>query len=277
LTGPADRTCHLPAVALLLPGAKGTSVSEPLSSQSTEEALRPIKVALIEDNRLVREGITALLNRLDDIQVIAAYDGVEDGRQPSNPDVILLDIGLANGDSLAVARKIREGFPDAGIVAMDLLPADEDLVEFIGMGVTGFVMKDANVQEVADTIRAVARGEDVLPPEMTGGLFSELAREAIRGGKGPQFDEVRLTGREKEVIDLIAEGLSNKAMGNRLHISVHTVKSHLRNIMEKLTLHSRLELAAFAHGRDTTLTDPTLTDPIDEDDRESSPPRATSF
>jgi len=232
-----------------------------------------ITVALIEDNRLVREGITTLLNRLDDIRVIAAYsDGSAASRQPSKPDVVLLDIGLENGNSLSIARGIRKGFPDAGIVVMDLLPAHEDLVDFIGAGVAGFVMKDANLQEVASTIRAVAGGEDVLPPEMTGRLFSELAREVIRSGKGQASDEVRMTEREKEVIDLIAEGLSNKAMGRRLRISVHTVKSHLRNIMEKLTLHSRLELAAFAHGRD-----PSSNDTIAEDDVDASPPRATSL
>jgi len=231
-------------------------VSEPLLSRTPDTMSDPqriIQVALIEDNRLVREGITAILNRLDDIRVVAANPGeVEQGGGSLQPDVVLLDLGLENGDSLAVARKIRKGFPGAGIVVMDLLPAHEDLVEFIGAGIAGFVMKDANLEEVATTIRAVARGEDVLPPEMTGRLFSELAREAVKKGPGADADAVRMTAREKEVIDLIAEGLSNKAIGKRLHISIHTVKSHLRNIMEKLTLHSRLELAAYAHGRDSS-------------------------
>jgi DNA-binding NarL/FixJ family response regulator len=231
-------------------------VNEPHSSKAPDAVSGPervIQVALIEDNRLVREGITALLNRLDDIRVVAANPGgVEQGRGAVQPHVILLDLGLENGDSLAVARRIRKGFPGAGIVVMDLLPAHEDLVEFIGAGVAGFIMKDANLQEVAATIRAVARGEEVLPPEMTGRLFSELAREAVKKGTEAATDAVRMTSREKEVIDLIAEGLSNKSIGKRLHISIHTVKSHLRNIMEKLTLHSRLELAAYAHGRDAS-------------------------
>jgi DNA-binding NarL/FixJ family response regulator len=249
-------------------------VNEPPRSKSPHSASGPdgvIRVALIEDNRLVREGITALLNRLDDIRVVTAHPaGVEQGRGVIEPNVVLLDLGLENGDSLAVARKIRKSFPGAGIVVMDLLPAHEDLVEFIGAGISGFVMKDASVQEVVTTIRAVARGEDVLPPAMTGRLFSELAREAVKKGTGPQAESVRMTAREKEVIALIAEGLSNKAIGKRLHISIHTVKSHLRNIMEKLTLHSRLELAAYAHGRDLSSDHV-----IDEGDEDPPPLRAT--
>jgi len=210
----------------------------------------PIAVAIIEDNRLVREGITALLGRYPDIRVVAAeHSARSSALGNANPRVVLLDLGLDNGDSLAVARAVKRKFLDAKIVVMDLLPAHEEIVEFIAVGVSGFIMKDASLDEVIGTIRSVAAGKEVLPTEMTPRLFSEIAKEAIQHG-GVDGDSVRLTPRELQVIELISEGLSNKAIGKRLSISTHTVKSHLRNIMEKLTLHTRLQIAAYAHGQD---------------------------
>lgn len=207
-----------------------------------------ISVAVIEDNRLLREGITAVLNRFPDIRVVASETGDrEELPRELDPRVVLLDLGLENGNSLAVARKVREDFPGAGVIVMDVLPADEEIVDFISLGVSGFIMKEATVDEVARTIRTVASGLDVLPDAMTATLFSEIAREAVSRGGTEHLDSVRLTPREREVIDLIAEGMSNKAIGKELSISVHTVKSHLRNIMEKLALHSRLQLARYVH------------------------------
>jgi DNA-binding NarL/FixJ family response regulator len=211
-----------------------------------------IAVAIIEDNRLVREGITALLNRFADMQVVAAEStGHEAILRRANPQVILLDLGLENGDSLRVARSVKEGFPDTRVIVMDLLPDEEDIKAFVSVGVSGFVMKDATLDELVHTIRSVVAGIDVLPLEVVGRLFTEIAREAASAGELEILDSVRMTSREREVIDLIAEGLSNKAIAKRLHISTHTVKSHLRNIMEKLNLHTRLELAVYAHERDT--------------------------
>ncbi len=208
-----------------------------------------ITVALIEDNRLVREGITTLLHRFPDIEVFTAEPGDHESlRGSEDPHVILLDLALEKGDSLQVATKLRHDFPDAGLIVMDLLPFEEDLVEFVGVGVAGFVMKDATLDDLVATIRSVAMGAEVLPPQLVGSLFSEIAREALSTGGPEVLDSVRMTSREREVIDLIAEGLSNKAIGNRLQISTHTVKSHLRNIMEKLNLHSRLQIAVhYAH------------------------------
>jgi DNA-binding NarL/FixJ family response regulator len=209
-----------------------------------------IAVALIEDNRLVREGITSLLGRYPDIRVVAAEHSAHDSLlQDVDPQVILLDLGLENGHSLSVARKVKSKFSDARIIVMDLFLAHEDIVEFIAVGVSGFIMKHASLEEVVGTIRSVAAGKEVLPTEMTSRLFTEIAKGAVQNG-GVDEDSVRLTPRERDVIDLIAEGLSNQAIGKRLSISTHTVKSHVRNIMEKLTLHTRLQIAAYAHGRD---------------------------
>ena len=208
-----------------------------------------IAVALIEDNRLVREGITALLNQLPDFTVVAAGSSADTALlRDHTPDVVLLDLGLRNGDSLRMAERVKQEFPDAKVIIMDLLPVHEEIVEYVNAGVSGFIMKDATLEDLADTIRSVAGGVNVLPPQMTGSLFSQIAREAVTKGRPLALESVRMTPREREVIDLISEGMSNKEIAKRLHIATHTVKSHVRNIMEKLTLHTRLQIAAYHHA-----------------------------
>ena len=223
--------------------------AEPVASLDERVANRgTISVALIEDNRLVREGITALLNQLPDLKVVAgASSGDTVLLRNVNPQVVLLDLGLRNGDSLRIAEKVKTEFPESKVIVMDLLPVHEDIMEFVHAGVSGFIMKDATVEDLVHTIRSVAQGAHVLPPQMTGTLFSQIARDAIARGRPEALDSVRMTPREREVINLIAEGLGNKEIAARLHIATHTVKSHVRNIMEKLTLHTRLQIAAYAH------------------------------
>jgi len=209
----------------------------------------PINVALIEDNRLVREGITALLNKWPDLRVVSGkgHDDLEELKR-TNPNVVLLDIGLSKGDSLRIASRVRAEFPEAKVIVMDLLPAHEDIVEFVNAGVSGFIMKDATLDDLVETIRAVAGGASVLPPKMINTLFSQIARDAIVAGRPRVLESVRMTPREREVINLIAEGLSNKEIAQRLNVATHTVKSHVRNVMEKLTLHTRLQIAAYANA-----------------------------
>ena len=207
-----------------------------------------IAVALIEDNRLVREGITALLNQMPDFNVVAAGASVDAALlRDVTPHVVLLDLGLRNGDSLRMAERVKKEFPGAKVIVMDLLPVHEEIVEYVNAGVSGFIMKDASLEDLADTIRSVAGGVNVLPPQMTGSLFSQIARDAVAKGRPIALESVRMTPRERDVIALISEGLSNKEIAKRLHIAAHTVKSHVRNIMDKLTLHTRLQIAAYAH------------------------------
>jgi DNA-binding NarL/FixJ family response regulator len=207
-----------------------------------------ISVALIEDNRLVREGIAALLNQHPDLKVVAGGSSADTALlRKVNPQVVLLDLGLRNGDSLRIAQEVKRDFPESKVIVMDLLPVHEDIVEFVHVGVSGFIMKDATLEDLVSTIRSVAEGAHVLPPQMTGSLFSQIARDAVAKGRPEVLESVRMTPREREVINLIAEGLSNKEIASTLHIATHTVKSHVRNIMEKLTLHTRLQIAAYAY------------------------------
>jgi len=211
-----------------------------------------ISVALIDDNRLVREGIAALLNPLPDIRVVARESTGDTALlRQVNADVILLDLGLCNGDSLSVAAMVSRELPDSRLIVMDLLPAHEDIAEFVRAGVSGFISKDATLEDLVSTIRLVAKGGKVLPPETEGSLYSRIAKAAVVNGPEEALDCVRMTTREREVIDLIAEGLSNKEIAERLHIATDTVKSHVRNIMEKLMLHTRLQISAYAHREGT--------------------------
>ena len=196
----------------------------------------------------MREGLTTLLEQIPDVQVVVKASSVDPSLlREMNPRVILLDLGLRGGNSLRVVKTIKAECPNSKVVMMDLLPVQEDIVEFVHAGVSGFIMKDATLKDLVDTIRSVSQGTDVLPPQMTGALFSEIARDAVARGRPKVLDAVRMTSRERDVIVLISEGASNKAIAKQLHISPHTVKSHVRNIMEKLELHTRLQIAAYAH------------------------------
>jgi DNA-binding NarL/FixJ family response regulator len=139
---------------------------------------------------------------------------------------------------------------DSRVIVMDLLPVHEEIAEFVNVGVAGFILKDATFEDFIATIRSVAEGARVLPPRMTGTLFSQIARVAVKRGQDSALEAVRMTQREREVIALIAVGMSNKEIATRLSIATDTVKSHVRNIMEKLALHTRLQIAAYAHGQE---------------------------
>jgi DNA-binding NarL/FixJ family response regulator len=206
-----------------------------------------ITVAIIDDNRLVREALASMLGRLPDFQVLAAAAASPAFLAEALPHVVLLDVGLGEEDSLNVAAAIRDAAPTAKVIMMDLIPVNGEIIEFVNAGVCGFVLKDATFEEFVATIRAVAAGQKVLPPRLTESLFSQIAQEVDGRGREHVLEDVRMTRREREVIELIGEGLSNKEIAQRLNIATHTVKSHVRNVMEKLALHTRLQIAAYSH------------------------------
>ena len=210
-----------------------------------------ITVAIIEDNRLVREGMTDMLNELPDVRVVLAATSLEASMlKETNPRVVLLDVGLHDRNSLRLAETVKKEMADSRVIVMDLLPMHEEIAEFVNAGVAGFILKDATFEDFIGTIRSVANGARVLPATMTGTLFSQIARVAVSRSRDAALESVRMTQREREVIALIAVGLSNKEIAKRLNIATDTVKSHVRNVMDKLALHSRLQIAAYAHSQD---------------------------
>ncbi len=205
-----------------------------------------LTITVIDDNRLVREGLAAMLNRVPDFRAVASAVADPALVAAEAPRVLLLDVGVGDDESVGVVASLVQRMPTTQIIVMDLIPVNEEIMELVNAGVSGFVMKDATFDEFVATIRSVAAGEKVLPPRMTESLFAQIAKEA-RGRKAQDvLQDVRMTPRELEVIELIGEGLSNKEIAQRLNIAAHTVKSHVRNVMEKLALHTRLQIAAYS-------------------------------
>jgi DNA-binding NarL/FixJ family response regulator len=206
-----------------------------------------ILVLVIEENRLVRDGLAAVLDAQPDFKVVAAAEGANAGLQQlteTKPHVVLVNAALGNGDGHRLVETVKKTAPESRVVVMDLLPAQQDVIEFIKAGANGFIVKDATVDDFVRTIRSVADGEDVVPPSLTATLLSHIADSR----RAPStMDATRMTKREREITELIAEGLSNKEIAQRLNIATYTVKSHVHNILEKQALHSRLQIAAQAH------------------------------
>jgi len=210
-----------------------------------------ISLILIDDNRLLREGIAALIHTQPGFKVLAAFADVEEALKKvreAKPDIVLLDFGLEDHDSVSLTATVHQEVPAARVIVMGLLPVQEDVADFVRAGASGFIMKDASFDDFFATIRAVAGGGEVLPAALTNTLFAQIARNLPVESRARTLEAVRLTNRERQVIDLLSEGLSNKEIALRLHIAVHTVKSHVHNVLEKLALRSRLEVVAFTHG-----------------------------
>jgi DNA-binding NarL/FixJ family response regulator len=210
-----------------------------------------IQILLIEDNRLLREGIAAMLNRHGDFKVVARSeddDAIRQLKSLSNPpDVVLLDLGLEKANSLRLMALLQKELPAARIIAMDILPEHVDIVEFVKAGGHGFILKNAPLEDWIKTIKTVAMGVKVLPPVLTNSLFTQIVEFALNNGKALPANSIQFTKREREVVDLIANGLSNKEIAESLHIATYTVKSHVHNILEKLELNTRLQIATFVH------------------------------
>ena len=217
-----------------------------------------IRVLVIEDNRLVREGLSALLNEQPDFRVIAAAEGGDAGLvqvRETKPHVVLVDAALGSHDSHRLVQTVRKEAPESKVIVMDLLPAREDVIAFIQAGANGFIVKDATIDDFVRTIRSVAEGADVVPPALTGTLLSHIVDQAVTRSTAAVLEAVRMTKREREIMSLIAEGMSNKEIAPRLNIATYTVKSHVHNILEKLALHSRFQIAAHPHKSSVSQTD----------------------
>jgi len=219
--------------------------------------MKKIRLLIIEDNRLLRDGIFKILKPHKDIIIIAASG---DGKntivkiKQLKPNVVLLDLGLRSQNSLHVVEIVKKDFPQAKIIVMDLAPVQADILQYVKAGANGFILKDASLNDLLITIRTVSEGATVLPPLLVDSLFSQIVDHAVREGKSTLKQAVRMTKREHEVILHLGEGMSNKEISQKMHISSYTVKSHIHNIMEKLALHTRLEIANYSYTGDTLKT-----------------------
>lgn len=216
--------------------------------------MKKIRLLLIEDNRLLRNGIFSIVKSQKDILVIAASG---DGKstllkiKQLKPNIVLLDLGLRSQNSLHVVEIVKKDFPQAKIIIMDLAPVQADILQYVKAGANGFILKDTTLKDFLITIRSVAEGSTVLPPVLVDSLFSQIVDHAVKEGNSKLQDAVKMTKREHEVIILLCEGMSNKEIAQNIRVSTYTVKSHIHNIMEKLALHTRLEIANYSYSGET--------------------------
>jgi DNA-binding NarL/FixJ family response regulator len=208
------------------------------------------RILVIEENRILREGIAAMLNKQADMRVKTTIGSDNDILQKVSrikPHVILLDMGLKKFIESSFIESIKANMPETKLIGMGSLPSQSDIVEFVEAGASGFILKDSTPKEYLGTIRSVAQGENVLPHSLAAPLFSHVIENAHKKNKRKPVISVRITKRERDIAVLIADGLSNKEIAQQLNIAIHTVKSHVHNIMEKLALHTRLQIAKLIH------------------------------
>ena len=208
---------------------------------------------MIEDNRLLRDGIKALLMKEPDVKAVDAFADSRNAilRAPKlKPDLVLLDFGLGNHNCLRAVQSLKKRFPKANVIVMEFGPMHEDVVDLVKAGAAGFIFKEGAVADFMSTIRSVAQGGKILPRK-TESLLSRVIEHAIgSNNRRDLFASARLSKREREMVALIAQGMSNKETAQKLHISTYTAKTHVHNILEKLALHTRLEIASWVHRQE---------------------------
>ena len=209
---------------------------------------------LIEDNRILRDGILAMLKKERDIDAVAASGNRANTTVKIHrlkPNVILLDLGLRSLNGLHVVESACKEFRGTKVIVMDLAPVPADIVQYVKAGASGFILKDTSHRDFLTTIRAVSEGKKVVLPELPASLFSQIIEHAVKGGGTKLRRAFRMTKRELDVVTLIGGGLTNREIGQRLHISAPAVRRHVHNAMEKLALHTRLEGVNYSFRDDT--------------------------
>ncbi|WP_030199393.1 response regulator transcription factor [Streptomyces sp. NRRL S-87] len=209
-----------------------------------------IKVLIVDDQVMVREGFSVLLGAMPDIEVVGeAVDGREAITQVAalKPDVVLMDIRMPVLNGLEATREIVAADADAKVLVLTTFDLDEYVYQALRAGASGFLLKDASARQLADGVRVVASGEALLAPSVTKRLISEFSKLAEAPRPTDRTAVGDLTERETEVLVLIAQGLSNAEIADRLVIAESTIKTHVSRILVKLGLRDRTQAAVFAY------------------------------
>jgi DNA-binding NarL/FixJ family response regulator len=213
------------------------------------------RVLLVDDHALLREGLAGIIAAQPDLEVVGqAGDGLEAVvmAQALQPDLVLMDVQMPALDGIEAARQIRETLPATTIVMLTVRDDDEKLLEALKAGAQGYLLKDIHSREMLAMLRGALRGEAALSPRMAGRVLAEFQRMNARLPAQPVTGEeelVDLTRRELETLSVAARGASDKEIAEELSISVHTVKSHMRNILAKLHVNTRREAARVARTK----------------------------
>jgi DNA-binding NarL/FixJ family response regulator len=208
-----------------------------------------LRVLVCDDHALFRRGLQMVLEQEPDLELVGeASDGAEAIQKALDlvPDVILMDVRMPKRSGIEAAGEIRDALPHVKILMLTISDEEADLYEAIKAGASGYLLKEIPIEEVSDAIRSVWAGQSRISPSMASKLLTEFAAISKATDDKPQVPGPRLTEREMEVLRLVAQGLNNRDIAKQLYISENTVKNHIRNILEKLHLHSRMEAVVYA-------------------------------
>jgi len=208
-----------------------------------------LRVLVCDDHALFRRGLQMVLEQEADLELVGeASDGVEavQKAQELMPDVILMDVRMPKRSGIEAAGDIKDVLPHVKILMLTISDEEADLYEAIKAGASGYLLKEIPIDDVAEAIRSVWAGQSRISPSMASKLLTEFAAMSKVSSEKPQVPTPHLTDREMEVLRLVAQGLNNRDIAKQLFISENTVKNHIRNILEKLHLHSRMEAVVYA-------------------------------
>jgi len=205
-----------------------------------------IRVLLVDDQSIIREGLSSLLRSKPDIEIVGEAENGQAAVEIAialQPDIVLMDVRMPVMDGVAAIRSLRQKAPDIKVLVLTTFDDDEYITKAMGFGAKGYLLKDTPSEELAQAIRAVHKGYTQMGP----GLFDKvmLAPAKVEPELSPEFEQ--LTPREKEVLELIAEGLNNREIAKALYISERTVKNHINSILSRLNLRDRTQAAIFAN------------------------------
>ena len=208
-----------------------------------------IRTLLADDHSLFREGLANILSAQPDFEVVGeANDGLEVlvKARKLEPDLILMDVGMPGCDGVEATQRVKDELPDVTIVMLSVSDENDKIFEAIKSGAQGYLLKSIRSRELVALLRGAVRGDAAVTPSLGGRMLEEFRRLSQQAPQLPLDQNVTLTRREQDVLSLVAEGASDKEIAAALTLSVHTVKSHMRNILAKLHLNHRHEAALYA-------------------------------
>ena len=204
-----------------------------------------LRVMLVDDHEIVRRGLRASLEAEEDLEVVAEADNGPSAvslASTHEPDVIVMDVRMPGGSGIEACRAIRDERPDAQVIMLTSFSDDEALFNSIMAGAAGYVLKQIRGRDLIDAIRTVASGKSLLDPDVTQRVLDRLRRSKI-DEKDPKL--ARLSPQEERILDMVAEGLTNKEIAERIHLSDKTVKNYVSAILQKLEVARRAEAASY--------------------------------